>query len=139
MVNIIVNSDSRYPVNKLAIQAAVMEVLQQNNVQGNLQIGISIVGDKKMHEFNKKYRGINKPTNILTFALEDPVAQDKLQFISRIGGFVKTPEDTTYLGDILISHPMVVKDAALEGITIEEEMLFLVQHGTKHLLGLHHE
>jgi probable rRNA maturation factor len=138
MVNIIVNADSKYSINKLAIQAAVIEVLQQNNVSNNVQIGISIVGDKKMHEFNKKYRGIDKPTNILTFALEDPIAQDKLQFISRIGGFVKT-EDTTYLGDILISQPMVKKDAALEGITEEAEMLFLVQHGTRHLLGLHHE
>lgn len=138
MVNIVVNSDAKYVVNKLAIQAAVMEVLQQNNVGGNIQIGISIVGDKKMHEFNKKYRNIDKPTNILTFALNDPVSVDQLQYVSRINGFVK-PDQTTYLGDILISQPMVIKDAALEGVTTEEEMLFLVQHGTKHLLGLHHE
>lgn len=115
-----------------------MEVLQQNNIGGNLQIGISIVGDKKMHEFNKKYRNVDKPTNILTFALNDPVSADQLQYVSRINGFVK-PEQTNYLGDILISQPMVVKDAALEGVTVEDEMLFLVQHGTRHLLGLHHE
>ena len=138
MINIVVNSDEKYVINKLAIQAAVMEVLQQNNIGGNIQIGISIVGDKKMHEFNKKYRNIDKPTNILTFALNDPVSVDQLQYVSRINGFVK-PDQTTYLGDILISQPMVVKDAALEGVTTEEEMLYLVQHGTKHLLGLHHE
>jgi probable rRNA maturation factor len=139
MINIVVNSDSKYQVNKLAVQAAVMEILQQNSIAGNIQIGVSIVGDKKIHEFNKKYRGFDKPTNILTFALQDPAGEDQLQYVSRMGGFVKSPDKTTYLGDIVISHPMVVKDAALEGISTEDELLFLVQHGTRHLLGLHHE
>ncbi len=139
MINIIVNSDSRYPVNKLAIQGAVMEILQGYKIRGNIEISISIVGDRKMHEFNKKYRGIDSPTNILTFALEDPVGHNQLQYVSRIGGFVKSPDNTLYLGDILISHPMAVKDAGLEGTTVEEELRFLVQHGTRHLLGLHHD
>src|ERR1700730_3082550 len=100
MINIVVNSDSKYSINKLAIQAAVMDVLQQHEIKGNIQIGISIVGDKKMHEFNKKYRNIDKPTNILTFALNDMASDSQLQFISRIGGFVKAPDHTIYLGDI---------------------------------------
>ena len=77
MINIIVNSDSRYPINKLGIQAAVIDVLKQNNVSsGNLEIGISIVGDRKMHEINKQYRGQDSTTNILSFALEDPISQN---------------------------------------------------------------
>lgn len=138
MINIIVNSDPKYTVNKLAIQAAVHEILQQNGVSGNVAIGVSIIGDRKMHEFNKKYRGLDYTTNILTFALEDPVSQDQLQYVSRMG-FVRPPGQKLYLGDILISHPTVVKDAALEGVTVEEEIRYLVQHGTRHLLGLHHD
>ncbi len=138
MINIVVNSDSKYSINKLAIQGAVLEILQQSSLAGDFEIGVSIVGDRKMHEFNKKYRGIDSPTNILSFALEDSVSQAQLQHVPKVG-FVKSPNKVTYLGDILISYPMVVKDAALEGVTVEQELLFLVQHGTKHLLGIHHE
>ena len=138
MVNVIVSSDSQFSINKMAIQGAVIEVLQQNKVNGNLEIGVSIVGDSKMHEFNRKYRGIDSPTNILTFALEDAMNDNQLQYVSKMG-FVKSPDKKTYLGDILISHPMAVKEAAMEGVSIEEYLNFLVQHGTKHLLGLHHD
>ncbi len=139
MINIVVNSDSKYSINKLAIQGAVLEILQQHGVSGDLELGVSIIGDSKMHEFNKKYRGIDSSTNILSFALEDPISSvAQLQHVPKVG-FVKSPNKVTYLGDILLSYPMVVKDASLEGVTVEQEMLFLVQHGTRHLLGIHHD
>lgn len=138
MVNIIVNSDSRYPINKLAIQATVLEVLQRNRIGGNIEIGISIVGDRKMHEVNKHYRGIDSTTNILSFALEDASSQSRLQHVPKVG-FVKAPDNVLRLGDILISYPQVINDASEEGVSIEEELRFLVEHGMKHLLGIHHD
>lgn len=145
MVNVLISSDSRYPVNKQAIQATVLEVVQKHSIFGNVEISVSIVGDRKMHEFNKKYRGIDATTNILSFALEDPVFSSQLQQIPKnLGfvkgvGFVKAPDNILRLGDILISYPQVVKDAAMEGVSIEEELRFLIEHGMKHLLGIHHE
>lgn len=138
MINVIVNSDSRYPINKLAIQATILEVLQRHRVIGNIEISVSIMGDRKMHEINKKYRGIDDTTNILSFALEDPSSQSQLQHIPKVG-FVRAPDKILRLGDILISYPQVVKDASLEGVSIEEELRFLVEHGMKHLLGIHHD
>jgi probable rRNA maturation factor len=138
MINVIVNSDSRYPINKLVVQATVIEVLQRHGILGNVEIGINIVGDRKMHEINKKFRGIDSTTNILSFALEDPVSASQLQHVPKVG-FVKSPDKVLRLGDILISYPEVLKDAASEGVSVEEEMRFLVEHGTKHLLGIHHD
>lgn len=138
MINIIVNSDPRYPVNKLGIQATVLDVLKQHRVHGNLEIGVSVVGDRKMHEINKKYRSKDSTTNILTFAIEDPVSSSNLQHIRNVG-FVKAPDKVLRLGDILISWNEIVKDAAIEGVTVEEELRFLVEHGTRHLLGIHHD
>lgn len=138
MINVIINADPRYSVNKLALQATVVEVLQRHHVKGNIEIGVSVVGDRKMHEVNKKYRGIDSTTNILSFALQDPVSPSQLQHVPRVG-FVKAPDDILRLGDILISYPQVVKDAAIEGVSVEDELRFLVEHGTKHLLGIHHE
>ena len=136
MVNIIINSDPRYAVNRLAVRAAVVRILQQNRVNGKVEIGVSVVGDRKMHELNKRHRGVDDTTDILSFALEDPQPQ-YLQHIPRVG-FVAAPDRVLRLGDIVISYNQAVYDASLDGISVEEEISFLVEHGTKHLLGIHH-
>ena len=136
MVNVIISSDSRYPVNKLAIQSTVMQVIGQHKIYGKIEIGINIVGSRKIHEYNKKYRGIDSATDILTFALEDH--QSNLQHIPRIG-FVSSPDQILRLGDIVLSYPQVVEDASLEGVSVEEEIRVLIEHGMNHLLGIHHD
>ncbi len=140
MINIIVNADPRYPISKLGIQATVLEVLKQHRVSGNLEIGVTVVGDRKMHEINKKFRGQDGPTNILSFPLDDVAtsSSSSLQHIPKVG-FVKAPDKIVRLGDIMISYPQIIKDAALEGVSVEEELRFLVEHGTRHLLGIHHD
>lgn len=136
MINIIVNSDPRYQVNKDAIRAAVISVLQSHRVGGKIEVGINIIGDRKMHELNKKYRGIDSTTDILSFALEDS-NPSSLQHIPRIG-FVAAPDRWLRLGDIVISYPQALEDAALDGISVDEEIRTLVDHGVNHLLGTHH-
>lgn len=138
MINIIVSSDSRYHVNKFAVQATVLDVLKKHNIRGNIEIGISIVGDRKMHEINKKFRGIDTTTNVLSFALEDPTSTTTLQHIPKVG-FVKSPDKILRLGDILISYPQALQDASEEGVSVEDELRFLVEHSTRHLLGIHHD
>ena len=138
MINVIISSDPRYQVNKLAVQAAVLDILKRNNVTGNIEIGVNIVGDRKMHEVNKRFRGIDATTNILSFALEDPSSISQLQHVPKVG-FVKAPDKVLRLGDILISYPELLKDASSEGVSIEEQLRYLVEHGTKHLLGMHHD
>lgn len=136
MINVIISADPRYSANKLTIQATVLEVLKRHRITGNVQLGIAIVGDRRMHQINKQYRDLDTTTNILSFALEDPIPQDQLQHIPRVG-FVKSPDKILRLGDILISYPQAVKDASLDGISVEEELRFLVEHGVRHLLGIH--
>ncbi len=137
MVNIIISSDPRYSVNKNSIRSAVLTVLQRNHIGGKVEIGVNIVGARKMHELNRKYRGINSPTDILSFALEDP-SPTFLQHIPKVG-FVSAPDAWLRLGDIVISYPQVIEDAAIEGTTVDEEITALVEHGVNHLLGIHHQ
>lgn len=136
MINIIVNSDPRYNVNKLAIKTAVFQALQRHRISGRVELGINIVGDRKMHELNRKYRGIDATTDILSFALEDH-NQSSLQHIPRVG-FVAAPDKWLRLGDIVISYPQALEDAAMDGISVDEEIKTLVEHGVNHLLGIHH-
>ena len=136
MINIIVNSDPRYNINKDAIKMAVSYVLQKHHIGGKVELGVSIVGDRKMHELNRKYRGIDSTTDILSFALEDS-NPGSLQHIPRIG-FVAAPDRWLRLGDIIISYPQVMEDASMDGISVDQEIKTLVEHGVNHLLGIHH-
>ncbi len=136
MINIIVSSDPRYNINKAAIKIAVFQVLQSHRISGKVELGINIIGDRKMHELNRKYRRIDSTTDILSFALEDPNSTS-LQHIPRVG-FIAAPDRTLRLGDIVISYPQAIDDASSDGISVDEEIKNLVEHGMKHLLGIHH-
>lgn len=137
MVNVIISSDPRYRVNKPLIQAAVLNVLSQNRVGGKVEVEVSVVGDRKMHELNRTYRKLDETTDILTFALQDPSPQYNLQLVPKVG-FISDPDKWLRLGSIVISYPQALEDASLEGTSVEDEISFLVEHGTKHLLGQHH-
>lgn len=137
MINIIISSDPRYIINRVAIRSAVLEALQRQNIHGKVEIGVNIIGDRKMHELNRQYRGIDQTTDILSFALEDS-SSSSLQHIPRVG-FVAAPDQWLRLGDIVISYPQALEDASLEGISMDEELRSLVEHGVSHLLGIHHE
>lgn len=135
MVNIIINSDPRYSVNKASIKTVAEDVLRKMYVSGRVEVGINIVGDRKMHELNNRYRGLDSTTNTLSFALEDSNPAS-LQHVPKIG-FVAAPDNWLRLGDVVISYPQVVEDAALDGIAVDEEINNLVSHGLNHLLGIH--
>lgn len=136
MINVIVSADSRYNINKNAIKFVVLQALQRHRISGKVEVGVNVVGDRKMHELNKKFRGIDLTTDILSFALEDPNPAS-LQHIPRMG-FVASPDKWLRLGDIVISYPQALEDASMEGISVDEEIRFLVEHGINHLLGIHH-
>lgn len=136
MINIIVNSDPRYNINRANLRIVVSEMLAKLRISGKIELGINIVGDRKMHELNRKYRGLDTTTNILSFALEDS-NPTSLQHIPRIG-FVAAPDNWLRLGDIVISYPQAIEDASLDGISVDEEIRDLVEHGLNHLLGIHH-
>src|SRR3989338_1954644 len=137
MINIIISSDPRYNVNKIAIKTAVSDALMRNDISGKVEVGVNIVGDRKMHELNRKYRGIDSTTDILSFALEESNTTS-MQHIPRIG-FVSAPDQWLRLGDIVISYPQALDDASMDGISVDEEIRTLVEHGISHLVGIHHQ
>lgn len=136
MFNIVFSSDSRYRVNKTSLVDAAIKSLESHGIRSQVEMEINIIGDRKMHDLNKTYRDIDHTTDILTFALEDPNPQN-LAGRPRVG-FVASPDKTLRLGLICISYPQAVIDAAEDGKSVEEEIIFLIDHGINHLLGIHH-
>jgi rRNA maturation RNase YbeY len=118
--------ESRYKVNRKLIKNAVADVLKENSFSSPIEVSIAIVGDRKMRALNKKYRNKEGTANILSFPLGE-------------GEQTKLPDDVNRLGDIIISYPMVIKEASEQELLVDDRVDELVRHGMLHLLGLHHE
>ena len=123
---VLIYVESRYKVNRKKIKFAIDSVLQTNNVLTPIEVSVAIVGDRKMAKLNKQYRNKEGTTNILSFPLAE-------------GEQTHLPGDVVRLGDIVISYPMVINEAASEEMLVDERVDMLVRHGMSHLLGLHHE
>ena len=90
----------------------------------NVMFNVIIIDNKKIHEINKEYRMIDRPTDVISFALED----NKENFISKI----------RMLGDIYISYEKVISQALDYNHSQDRELCFLAIHGLLHLLGYDH-
>jgi probable rRNA maturation factor len=123
---ILIYVESRYKVSRKRIKSAIQFVLEEQSVQTPVEVSIAIIGDRKMKELNKKYRNKDGTANILEFPLNE-------------GAQTKLPSDIMRLGDIVISYPMVIKEASEQEMLVDDRVEELVQHGMLHLLGLHHE
>ena len=85
---------------------------------------VILVDDPYIHKINLEYRGMDRPTDVITFALED---EKEVQ-----------AQDIRVLGDIYISVDRVVSQAKEYGHSRKRELFFLVTHGIYHLLGYDH-
>lgn len=132
-------TESRYPVNRESIKTAVLEILSSQGVADKCEIGISIGGDRKMRFLNKRYLNRDYTTDVLSFGLQSEDKINKRGTIDAPSGFISPPDGILHLGDIVISYPQAVKNAALKNIYVDQEINNLVQHGVLHLLGIHHE
>ena len=122
---VLIYVESRYKVNRKKIKSAITSVLEENSIQSPIEVSIAIVGDRKMTKLNKQYRNKEGTANILSFPLSE-------------GDSSHLPDDIMRLGDIVISYPMVIKEASAQEMLVDERVDELVRHGMLHLLGLHH-
>ena len=100
----------------------------------NTEMSVTLMDNEHIHEINKKYRGVDKPTDVISFAIEeeDP---DEVPII--------LPEDEEFdipknIGDIMVSMDKVKEQAEYLGHSEDRELAFLVVHGFLHLNGYDH-
>lgn len=96
--------------------------LEMEHVE-NAVFTIIFIDDEKMHELNKTYRGIDRTTDVLSFAYEDNETMKC---------------DIRMLGEIFVSIPKMKEQAKEYGHSETRELSFLVVHGILHLLGYDH-
>jgi probable rRNA maturation factor len=130
MINVLIKTDSHYKVNRKRIRKCIEKVLFEKNVSGNVEISVSIVGDRMMKGLNLKYRKISETTDVLSFPLMENIHE---------APFIDTPDGFLRLGDIVISYPEAVDEAGDENMMVDDKIDELVTHSMYHLLGIHHE
>lgn len=94
-------------------------------VRGNFEVSITIVDLETIHNINKNYRNIDRPTDVISFAFLD---NDNF----KIKGV------PILLGDIYICKEITIKQAEEYGHSLRRELAFLFTHGLLHLFGYDH-
>ncbi|MDD6171200.1 MAG: rRNA maturation RNase YbeY [Ligilactobacillus ruminis] len=100
----------------------------------NTEMSVTLMDNEHIHEINKKYRGVDKPTDVISFAIEedDP---DEVPIILPEGEEFDIPKN---IGDIMVSMDKVKEQAEYLGHSEDRELGFLVVHGFLHLNGYDH-
>jgi len=104
------------------LEKIIRKALEMEEVSNSL-FTIIFIDDNKMQELNKEYRGIDRTTDVLSFAYED---NETKKFSTR------------FLGEIFVSIPKMIAQAKEYGHSEVRELSFLVVHGILHLLGYDH-
>lgn len=110
------------------LNKAMNIVAKKEKLSANTEVDITIVTDEEIHALNRDYRGVDRPTDVLSFALDEGVQEPKI-----LGD-----EAEHLLGDIIISAEKANEQAAEFGHGINREIVYLAVHGILHLLGYDH-
>lgn len=92
------------------------------------EVSLTLVDDARIHELNRDYRGVDRPTDVLSFALQEET-EDEPDILDY---------EDDLLGDIIISVERARAQATEYGHAFERELVYLAVHGTLHLLGYDH-
>ncbi|MEN6374480.1 MAG: rRNA maturation RNase YbeY [Smithella sp.] len=117
------NNQNLIKIDKRKIRSTISKILKHLNCAGK-EISITFINDEAIKQLNNQYRNKNKPTDVLSFSLQE-------------GEFGCINPDV--LGDVVISVETATKNAQKNSLSSEQEINFLIIHGLLHLLGYNHE
>lgn len=126
-INVLIDHDQDL-VQSLDIEGLALFVLQEMNCPESSDVTISFVSNERIHELNKEYRGMDKPTDVLSFECDNVPFDDE---------DVDDVEEYE-LGDVIIATDVALAQTEEFGTTFEEEVSLLTVHGLLHLCGYDH-
>jgi len=133
VINIIIEDDFKKKISRRLVRSVAEQVLLAEKTPGNTEVGVLITTQEKVHELNRSYRKIDRPTDVLSFYMIPESPGD------RSGVFINPPDDLRHLGEVIISYPQAVIQARDNHHPVKREITILLVHGVLHLLGYDHE
>lgn len=113
---------------KTVIRKAVLATLGHERVRNDCELSVTLCDNAFIHSLNRKHRGVDRPTDVLSFPLYE---KEELAALPE--------EEPIELGDIVLSLERAREQAEEIGNTFYKEVAFLTIHSTLHLLGYDHE
>ena len=127
------NAQDKLPLTykmKMLIREAVETTLDFEDFQNHCEVSVTFTDNEGIHELNKKFREVDKPTDVLSFPLFDFEGETDEPPVDEI---------MSNLGDIVISLEKAKEQSEEYGHSFEREVAFLCVHSMLHLLGYDHE
>lgn len=117
-------------VARRAAEAAIAESAFPDLAESDrpVEISITLTGNDEVQALNAKWRGKDKPTNVLSFPMADEHDLRRANIV----------ESELLLGDIILARTVCEVEAAEKGVSVEDHATHLLVHGTLHLLGYDH-
>lgn len=139
------NGQIEQMLSSVNLDNAVLYTLEEAGIQQPVVLTLLITDDNGIRDMNKQYREQDKPTDVLSFPLlEKPLVEAPADQLwtpqptpegEQLPDFVTPPGMVTNLGDIIMSWPTIVRQAAEAGHNPLIELLYLLSHGVLHLIG----
>ena len=119
------------PIVRRAAEAAIAESAYPDltELDRRVEISVTLTGDEQVRTLNAKWRGKDKPTNVLSFPMAD----------ERDLGRANIAVSELLLGDIVLARGVCEAEATEKGVSFEQHATHLMVHGTLHLLGYDHQ
>lgn len=115
-------------VDVAALEEVARRVLRSEGAPSPAEVGLVIADDETVRDLNRRFRGLDEPTDVLSFGFHDEGE-----------AFVSPPDGVHRLGEVIVSFPTAEWQAREAGRPLEDELAHLVVHGVLHLLGYDHE
>lgn len=116
-------------VDEAFVRSVAEAMLRHAGKEEPTELSIRITHDEEMRELNRRYRGVDAPTDVLSFAIEEGSGPKP----------VPPPDMPNQLGDVVISYDRAVEQAQRYGHELRRELGWLVVHGVLQLLGHRHD
>lgn len=115
---------------KMLIRHTILETLSYEGMENDVEVSVTFTDNEGIRELNRKFRGKDAPTDVLSFPLLDYEGESEEPFFDDL---------CCNLGDIVISLERAMAQANEYGHSFEREVAFLTAHSMLHLLGYDHE
>lgn len=121
------------------LELVAQKVLEEENCPYEAQINLLLTDNEGIREFNRQYREVDAPTDVLSFPMISFEREGDFSVVEEDGVDYFDPESgELILGDIIISVPRALEQAESFGHSAKREFAFLVAHSMLHLCGYDH-
>ena len=132
-INVLIDEGCEECIDVLWLQGIAEQVLIFQKISSNAELGLVIADQERVQQLNRDYLGKDRPTDVIAFSMLPE--QSRADFPT----FVIPPDGILHLGEVIISYPQAVIQAAEHQHSIKREVAILTIHGILHLLGYEDE